>query len=250
MAALATPPGDLPAAGWADASTDPAPPGGAVVLVLHRLPRRLRLVFGVTGDTAGGPQSDSAEPLHEFVAYAADCRIFGELSPPDGRLTDLLNAYEEFELVNVHLQSLLDAHVVIEPSLLLSRDELIAVHAAGSAGHPGRRTRTRAHRLVVHSEPYTIWGDIHTLPGADPIASFQHRPPMIPLTDASIEYDLAGTTGRFRLGTLIVNCELAGTFAPVVDEEPEPPVLPPGDRGPLTKDFTGELSDDEFERRA
>jgi hypothetical protein len=218
--------------------------------VLRRLPRRLRLVFGVTGETAGAVQPDSAEPLHEFVAYAADCRIFGELSPPEGRLTDLLNAYEEFELVNVHLQSLLDAHVVTEPSLLLPRDELIAVHAGGATGHPGRRTRTRAHRLVLRSEPYTIWGDIHALPGADPIASFQHRPPMIPLTDASIEYDLAGTTGRFRLGTLIVNRELAGTFGLMVDDEPEPPVPPPGDRGPLTKDFTGELSGDEFERGA
>jgi len=207
--------------------------------VLHRLPRRVRLVFGVTADP---PElAGDHAPLEEFVAYATDCRVSGQLSLPSGRLTDMLNAYEEFELVNVQLQSLADGHVVNEPLVVLPRDELVAVHAAGSAGHPASRTHTRAHRLVVRAQPYTIWGDLHALPGADPLASFHHRPPMVPLTDAWIAYELAGRTGRFQLGTLIVNRDLAESFERVADSGAEPPLMPAGESGPLTKDFTGEL---------
>ncbi len=80
------------------------------------------------------------------------------------------------------------------------------------------RSMPRSCRRVVRSEPrpghiglssvpnpYTIWGDIHALPGSDPIASFQHRPPMVPLTNSRIAYELGGVLGQFELGTLIVN---------------------------------------------
>lgn len=208
--------------------------------MLHRLPRRVRLVFGVTADPP--KLNGDHSPLEEFVAYATDCRVFGQLSLPSGRATEMLNAHEEFELVNVQLQSLADGHVVNEPLVVLPRDELVAVHAAGSAGHPARRTHTRAHRLVVQAQPYTIWGDLHALPGADPLASFQHRPPMVPLTEAWIAYELAGRAGRFQLGTLIVNRDLTDSFERMVDAGTEPPHLPAGESGPLTKDFTGELN--------
>ncbi len=46
------------------------------------------------------------------MAYAADCRVFGQLPLQPGRFSDLLNAHEEFELVNVQLESLADGHVV------------------------------------------------------------------------------------------------------------------------------------------
>lgn len=207
--------------------------------MFRRLPRRLRLVFGVT---ANAPDLAKDElDFEEFVAYATDCRVFGQLALPAGRLTELLNAYEEFELVNVQLQSLADGHVVTEPLVILARDEVVAVHAAGSAGHPGRRTHTRAHRLVVRSQPYTIWGDVHALPGADPVASFLHRPPMVPLTDAWIAYELAGRAGQFQLGTIIVNRNTANSFEPMVNPGPEPPAVPAGDAGPLARDFTSEL---------
>ena len=143
------------------------------------------------------------------MAYAADCRVLGQLPRQPGRFSDLLNAHEEFELVNVQLESLADGHVVTEASIVLARDDLIAVHASEIAGQSSARTQTRAHRIVVRSDPYTIWGDLHALPGSDPIASFQHRPPMVPLTRSRIAYELGGVLGQFELGTLIVNRELA-----------------------------------------
>lgn len=188
---------------------------------LAGLPQRLRLVFGVRGGTPSAEApANSAEPVFaDFVAFATDCRVFGALALPSGRMSDLLNAHDEYELVNVHLQSLADGHVVAMASVRLARDEIVAVHAAGPASARIHRTNMRAYPVVVRSEPYTIWGYLHALPGADPIASLRHRRPMIALTDAAIEYALAGRPGRFRLSTLIVNRELASSLEPTSDED-------------------------------
>jgi hypothetical protein len=190
---------------------------------VSRLPRRLRLVFGLDDPSADTDAPDTTGEVHDFVAYAADCRVFGQLPLHPGRFSDLLNAHEEFELVNVQLESLADGHVVTEPSVVLARDDLIAVHASGVAGQSSVRTQTRAHRIVVRSDPYTIWGEIHALPGSDPIASFQHRPPMVPLTNSRIAYELGGVLGQFELGTLIVNRELAESVRVVAREPATPP---------------------------
>lgn len=187
---------------------------------LAELPRRLRLVFGARDsglqDDPAGEQLEA--PLTDFVAYATDCLVSGALARPVGRMSDLLNAHEGYELVNVQLQSLADAHVVSVPLVSLARDEIIAVHAAGPPSPRGRRTNMRAYPVVIRSEPYRIWGYLHSLPGADPLASFRHRRPMVPLTHASIEYALAGRTDRFHLGTLIVNRDLAESLELTADE--------------------------------
>ena len=197
---------------------------------MSRLPRRLRLVFGLA-DPADPGQPDGPTDIQEFVAYAADCRVFGQLARQPGRFSDLLNAHEEFELVNVQLQSLADGHIVAEPTILLARDDLVAVHATGTTGEVAKRTQTRARRIVVRSEPYTIWGNLHALPGSDPIANFRHRQPMIPLTDSRIAFELGGKPGQFELGTLIVNRELADAVALVGREESVDPA-PPDELGP------------------
>lgn len=187
---------------------------------LAGLPERLRLVFGLrpsplAADAAASVESEAAE----FVAFAADCRIFGTLTTATGRMSDLLNAHDGYELVNVQLQSLADGHVVSVPLVTLARDELIAVHATGPASPRARRTNMRAFPVVLRAEPYRIWGYLHALPGADPLASFRHRRSMVPLTNASIEYALAGRLGRSHLGTLIVNRDLVDSLDLVADEE-------------------------------
>ena len=208
-------------------------------MIIDRLPRRLRLVFGL-----GSTPSPTAEPgptLREFVAYAADCRILGQVPLEAGRISDLLNAYDEYELVDVELESLADGHVVASPVVLVGRDELIAVHASGPAGPRAKRTHTRAFPILIQAEPYLIRGYLHVLPSADPIASFRHRKPMVPLTDAWIEYMAAGKPVRMSLGTIVVNRELADWFQLTVEDEIEPPEMPAGETGPLTKDFTDQV---------
>jgi hypothetical protein len=206
---------------------------------IGRLPRRLRLVLGMPADEPAPSTTAAYPPLGDFVAYAADCRILGQLSQPSGRLTDLLNHRDDYELVDVQLESLADGHVLSTPVVLAARDELIAVRALGPAGPRSKRTNTRAWPILIHSEPYLIRGYLHVLPGADPIASFRHRKPMVPLTDAWIEYMLAGKPQRLFLGTIVVNRELVGSFQLVITAEVEPPEMPAGAVGRLTKDFTG-----------
>ena len=185
--------------------------------------------------------SPTGPALRQFIAYAADCRIFGEVPLEAGRVTELLNANEEYELVNVELESLADGHVVQSPVVLVARDELIAVHASGPAGPRAKRTHTRAYPILIHSEPYLIRGYLHVLPGADPIASFQHRKTMVPLTDAWIEYRLADKPMRVSLGTIVVNRELANWFQLTAEDQVEPPEMPAGETEPLTKDFTDQV---------
>lgn len=208
-------------------------------MIIGRLPLRLRLVLGMPADEPAPPTTAARPPLGDFVAYAADCRILGQLSQPSGRLTDLLNHRDDYELVDVQLESLADGHVLSTPVVLAARDELIAVRALGPAGPRSKRTNTRAWPILIHSEPYLIRGYLHVLPGADPIASFRHRKPMVPLTDAWIEYMLAGKPQRLFLGTIVVNRELVGSFQLVITAEVEPPEMPAGAVGRLTKDFTG-----------
>lgn len=211
-------------------------------MIIGRLPRRLRLVLGLEPterDTVG--TSEPARGLGDFVAYAADCRVFGKVGLAPGRLTDLLNTFEEYELVDVQLESLADGHIVSSPVVLASRDELIAVHASGPTGPRSKRTNTRAWPILIQSEPYLIRGYLHVLPGADPITSFRRRKAMVPLTDAWIEYLSAGHAQRVSVGTVVVNRDLADWFRLTVIEEVEPPELPAGEVGPLTKDFTGDV---------
>jgi hypothetical protein len=158
-----------------------------------------------------------------------------------GRITDLLNAHDEYELVNVQLESLDDGHTVASPVVLVARDELIAVHASGPAGSRAQRTHTRSHPILIQSGPYLVRGYLHVLPNADPIASFRHRKPMVPLTDAWIEYAVAGRPVHRSLGTIVINRELADWFELAVDEEIEPPEMPAGEIGPMTKDFTNQI---------
>jgi hypothetical protein len=192
-------------------------------------------------EAAAEAQSDAGPPLGDFVAHAADCRVYGRVALETGRLSDLLNAHEEYELIDVELESLADGQVVHEPVVLVARDEVIAVHASGRPGPRSKRTNTRAWPIVIQSEPYLIWGHLHVLPGADPIASFRHRKPMIPLTDASIEYVSAGQPQRVALGTVVVNRELTDWFRLAVVEDADPPEVPAGEVGPLTKDFTDQV---------
>ncbi len=208
-------------------------------MIIDRLPRRLRIVLGRAPDEP--IDAVEVEELDAFVAYAPDCRVFGRWAQPPGRLTELLNDHEAFELVDVQLESLADGHVVESRLVLIARDELIAVHASGPSGPRAKRINTRAWPLLIQSGPYLIRGYLHVLPGSDPIASFRHRKPMIPLTDAWIEYLSAGKPQRVALGTVVVNRELADWFRLTQTEEVVPPDLPAGEAGPLTKDFTDQV---------
>lgn len=213
--------------------------------MIERLGRRLRLVFQGRG---GPPDPDAAlrpvtvSRVVDFVAYGEDCRLSGRLSFSGDRLTDMLNEHEEYQLVDVLVQDLGHDRAIEVREVLVNRDDLLIVNATGPRGNQGRRQRTRLHPVALQLGPYHVRGYLHALPGADPVDAIRRRKPMVPLTEAWVDYEAFGAHQRERFGTVLVNREQMDWIVPALDEEVELPDLPlANEHGPLLKDFTGAL---------
>lgn len=215
--------------------------------MIESLGRRLHVVSGrstASAEPVGGPPRDVARATQqvEFVAYGADCVLSGIVRMAAGRLTDMLNDHDEYLLVDVLVESLTDERAVEVNEVLVRRDELLLVHAAGPRGDQDRRHRTRSHPVAIGIGPYHIRGYLHVLPGADPVQAIRRREPMVPLTDAWIEFPLGSDRERRRVGTVVVNQDQIDWIVPAVVDEVEMPDLPlSAEKGRLLKDFTGIL---------
>jgi hypothetical protein len=217
--------------------------------MIESLGGRLRVVFGrpvstvepvATGEL--GPVRSS--PQVEFVAYGEDCLLSGVVRLANDRLTDMLNEHDEYQLIDVLVEGLAGDRGVEMTEVIVCRDELFLVHAAGPRGNQDRRHRTRSHAVAIQMGPYHVRGYLHALPGADPVQSIRRRKPMVPLTDAWIEFPMASGRERRRVGTVVVNREQIDWVVPAIDDEVEMPDLPlSAERGRLLKDFTGALFD-------
>lgn len=161
----------------------------------------------------------SRHPLVDFVAYAEDCMLSGRVRLSAGRMTDLLNDHEEIQLVDVMVQRLRDAGALEVPEVQVRRDEILFVHAAGPRGEAGRRRRTLMHPLVMQLGPYKVYGYLHALPGSPPLVAIRSRQPMVPLTEAWIEYDDGSLHHRHRVGSIVVNREHIDWITPAQDSD-------------------------------
>ncbi len=176
----------------------------------------------------------------EFAAYAEDCRIFGFWRHADERLSDALNATDEYLLHDVLLAALEDGRTTDARELLVQRHEVLAVRGAGPRGNVARRSRTRPSPVTIQTGPYTIHGYLHGPPGADAVRQIRRRKPMVPLTEAWIEYPAAGALHRARVGPIIVNHEAFDWIRHSRDEEVSTPSLPAETTiDPNAKDLTG-----------
>ncbi len=192
------------------------------------------------GESELGPALLPLEVEVEFAAYAEDCRIFGFWRHDAERLSDALNAHEEYQLDHVLLAALDDGHTSEVRELLVRRDELLAIRAAGPRGNPARRSRTRPAPVTLQTGPYTIHGYLHGPPGADAVRQINRRKPMVPLTEAWIEYPAGGSLHRARVGPIIVNHEILDWIRHSRDEEVHMPGLPAESTiDPHAKDLTG-----------
>jgi hypothetical protein len=146
----------------------------------------------------------------DFIAYAGDCRITGTIALADSeRLTDLLNRESNIAVRSAELISTVDGHVVRLDELALDLADIFAIEPLGSRGSSPRRIHTVRHRLQLKLGPYTVLGQLHTMPGGLPLAAIGRRPGLIPLTRATIAFnDYRGVQAR-DVDTLIVNRELA-----------------------------------------
>jgi hypothetical protein len=182
------------------------------------------------GQMPAAPAESPAHPVVssevEFAAYAEDCRIFGFLRVEGERLSDLLNERDEYDLTDVLVVALDDGRSTESRTLTVRRDDLLAVRATGPRGNAARRSRMRPSPITLLTGPYTIHGYLHAPPGADPILAIRRRPPMVPLTEAWIEYPSLGEIRRARVGTIIVNHDVLDWVRLSREEEARLPDLP------------------------
>lgn len=214
--------------------------------MIKSIGRRLLLQFRREGPDEGPTDIEPVArtergPEVEFVAYGEDVLLSGHIRLDSDRLTDMLNAHDEYLLTDVLCERLIDGGAVEVREVLVPRDELLLVHATGPRGDQRRRQRTRALPMAVQTGPYHLRGYLHTLPGSDPLLHLRRRKPMVPMTEAWLEYQSGPQRQRRRLSGLIVNRELIDWIVPATDDEIEMPDLPVAAAGPLAKDFTGQL---------
>lgn len=183
--------------------------------MLSAATRVLRLTFERTSPAAEVP-ADGA--LIEFVGYALDCLLTGSLRLEADRLSDLLNKTDEIDLVEVVCHGL-EGNVVQADHVVVTRADLVAVAAGDPRGRSSLRQHTRQVAVAAGAGPYVMHGYIHGRPGADPMLHLGRRPPMVPLTDATIAYETADGWRRDDASTLIVNRDTADWFRLAREDE-------------------------------
>jgi hypothetical protein len=197
--------------------------------MIQGMGRRLRLAIDRNDDRTSTIQisvpSSDAGPFVDFVAYADDCTLSGQIRLGAGRLTDLLNGRDEWQLVDVMAESFDGKELVETKEVAIPRDEIVVVHAAGPRGNHERRHRTNLHAVVVQAGRLRVRGYLHARPGLDPLVVIAQGTPMVPLTDASIEYEHHGLRERRRVGTVVVNRDRIDVIDRVADHEIDLPDL-------------------------
>jgi hypothetical protein len=143
-----------------------------------------------------------------FIGFAGDCLISGQLDLQGERLTDHLNAQPSVTVEDVTLEGL-DGGRVDATTFTIERSQLCAVLATGPRGAPTLRIPTDERRIQAQIGPYAVLGRYHGLVGATSLRSFSEREPMVPLTDATIAYVVAGILEVRDAPVLIVNRDLA-----------------------------------------
>ena len=203
--------------------------------IRSRLAEPLQIVFRAPAAAVideEPPSDDRSIPLVALTVYAGDSLAFGQLALSAARVTDLMNDHDTFEFVDTTLQSLDDGHGISVHDLVIARGEVFAVAVAGPRGDPERRTRTRPIPVQLHLGRFDISGNLHVVPGADPLISFRRRRVMVPLTEATIEYDSPAGRVRSRFETILVNRLQVDWIAPAASSDVRPPDLVPDLGGP------------------
>jgi hypothetical protein len=149
------------------------------------------------------PSSDTSIP---FVAYASDSVVIGRLALETERLTEQLVQRESLELRDVTLESLGDDTTFELETAVVRRVDLYVIAGTGPRGNKARRVRTRPHPVHARVGPYEVWGYVHALPTADPVAAARRRA-IIPITGGFVRYDRGGQVVERGHDTMLVNRE-------------------------------------------
>lgn len=141
------------------------------------------------------------EPL---VAWSGDCVVRGSIDLGDGRLSDQVNDREILTFFDATLEALDDGHRVEVRELEVERRELHLIEVSGRRGDPTRRLRTVAERVSLRVGPFTVTGNLHRPPSAQPLAALSRWARFVPVTEAMIEVG-DGNPEPVRQDVVLVN---------------------------------------------
>jgi hypothetical protein len=151
------------------------------------------------------------EPL---VAWAADCRVRGEVDLADGRLSDQVNEGDLLTFFGATLEALEDGREVAVDELEVERREIHLIEVEGRQGDPVRRLRTIVEPVRLEIGPFRITGNLHRSPAAQPLAALSRHQRFVPVTEAYLDL-LDGSRPTRSLPVLLVNRELVGKSEPL-----------------------------------
>ena len=190
----------------------------------------------------------------DFVGFTADRRITAMIPLADDRLSDMLNSVTRIVLRDAVVGDLSEEGSSVSGDVTLPVGDLVAVIGTGRRGSEMRRRRTAVRRVSVGLGRYTVSGCLHVAPDqgdfprqADPAAILAGRDILVPITDASITYDVGGVMTTEEHETILVNRARASWIEvqPEVDDDLDAGAVADAVSGRTryVKDFTGTVAD-------
>lgn len=147
----------------------------------------------------------------DFVGFTGEARIVGQIPLADDRLSDMLNSVARVVVRGATLEDL-DTGRVDLGDLPIPCGDFLVVAGTGRRGLENLRKRTVQRRVIMGLGRFTVTGNLHVAPSAD-VASRGGKPDellvgrdlLVPLTEATIEYERAGKPQSEAWETLLVN---------------------------------------------
>ena len=192
----------------------------------------------------------------DLIAFTADRRISATIPLADDRLSDMLNSVPRIVMRNATIQDLVADAVPRNADVTLAVGSIVAVVATGRRGNETRRHRTDLRLARVGLVRFVVAGSLHVPAGSvDPLASndpavvLAGRDVLVPLTDASIAYDLGRRPTTETHETILINRTHATWIdlddAAAIDADANE-LLDEREKSyhaAMIKDFTGAVSD-------
>ncbi len=159
----------------------------------------------------GGGHSRATMPV-DLVAFTADRRITGTIPLADDRLSDMLNSVPRIVLRGATVLDLVADAVPRKADVTLAVGAIVAVVATGRRGSETRRRRTDLRRARIGLIRFIVSGSLHVPAGSldpaastDPTVVLAGRDVLVPLTEATIAYDLGKDPVTEEHATILIN---------------------------------------------
>ncbi len=192
----------------------------------------------------------------DLVAFTGDRRISASIPLADDRLSDMLNSVPRIMMRGATVLDLVADAVPRTVDVTLAIGSIVAAVATGRRGSETRRRRTDLRLARIGLVRFVVTGSLHVPTGTiDPLASndpavvLAGRDMLVPLTDATITFDVGRTTVSEEHDTILVNrahatwIDLDEAATVDVDELDDLENRERTYHAAMIKDFTGAVSD-------